>query len=80
MTKIGKGVLAVAGCMMFFAPGMASAEKKQQLSGLALQQVQARDIEAPKAVTFPATISVLQDAGYPSNRTRAHTRCTQQPK
>lgn len=46
------------------AASAASAEKKQALSGLALQQVQARDIEAPKSVTFPATISVLQDAGY----------------
>lgn len=40
------------------------AGKAPKLSGLALQQVQSRDIEAPKAITFPATMSVLQDAGY----------------
>ena len=42
----------------------ASARKKPEISGLALQQIQARDYEAPKAISFPAVMTVLQDAGY----------------
>lgn len=53
----------VLGACLFAASG-ALAEKAPKLSGLALQQIQARDIEAPKSITFPATMSILQDAGY----------------
>jgi hypothetical protein len=42
----------------------AEAKKKPQLSGLELQQLQSKDFDAPKAVTFPAVMSVLQDSGY----------------
>lgn len=41
-----------------------SAAGKKEVSGLALQQIQARDFEADKAITFPAVMTVLQDAGY----------------
>lgn len=40
------------------------AKKAPELSGLELQQLQAKDIEAPKSVVFPAVITILQDAGY----------------
>lgn len=55
-------IAAVVACSAIANPALA--KDKQQLSGLALQQVQARDIEAPKSITFPAAMSVLQDAGY----------------
>jgi hypothetical protein len=42
----------------------AVAKKEPQLSGLALQQIQARDYEAPKEVTFPSVMTILQDSGY----------------
>lgn len=38
--------------------------KRDEISGLALQQIQARDFEAPKSVSFPAVMTVLQDSGY----------------
>ena len=41
-----------------------AAEKKPQLSGLELQQIQARDMETTIDVAFPAVMTVLQDAGY----------------
>lgn len=40
------------------------AKKKPEISGLALQQIQARDYEVPKEVSFPAVMTMLQDAGY----------------
>lgn len=33
-------------------------------SGLALQQLQSRDVEAPYKIAFSSVMSVLQDAGY----------------
>ncbi|HXG81896.1 MAG TPA: hypothetical protein VNJ05_08860 [Sphingomicrobium sp.] len=42
----------------------AEAKKQPQVTGLALQQIQARDYEATKAVTFPSVMTVLQDSGY----------------
>jgi hypothetical protein len=42
----------------------AAAEKKPQVSGLELQQIQARDMETTIDVAFPAVMTVLQDAGY----------------
>lgn len=59
-----KPLVAIAFIMSQFASSSAMAEKEPKLSGLALQQIQARDIEAPKAITFPATMSILQDSGY----------------
>jgi hypothetical protein len=40
------------------------AEKKPEVSGLELQQIQARDMETTIDVAFPAVMTVLQDAGY----------------
>jgi hypothetical protein len=47
------------------APGAVSAKPK--ITGLELQQIQSRDFEAPKTVTFSAVMSVLQDEGYRIN-------------
>ncbi len=47
------------------APGAVSAKPK--VTGLALQQIQSRDFEAPKTVTFSAVMTVLQDEGYRIN-------------
>ncbi|WP_327753704.1 hypothetical protein VVT58_06510 [Sphingobium sp. SJ10-10] len=52
---------ALACC--FVAP-VAYAKKPPQMSGLELQQMQARDIEGSKELVFGAVMSVLQDAGY----------------
>ncbi len=38
--------------------------KKPELSSLALQQMQSRDLEAAKPIAFSAVMTVLQDAGY----------------
>ncbi len=40
------------------------AKKAPQMTGLELQQMQARDIEATKDIAFAAVMTVLQDAGY----------------
>lgn len=40
------------------------AKKEQAVTGLQLQQIQSRDIEASKDVAFSAVMSVLQDEGY----------------
>lgn len=61
-----KKVLASA-CLVGLAvlyPVGADAKKKPELSGLALQQIQSRDYEFPKNVTFSSVMSVLQDSGY----------------
>ena len=58
--KKGVILLMVAGAI---ATGGAHA-KKPQLSGLELQQIQARDFEASKSVTFAAVMTVLQDSGF----------------
>jgi hypothetical protein len=64
MTKHIGSLLAVAFAFGAIGAGTAHAEKQAPLSGLALQQIQSRDFEAPKSITFPATISILQDGGY----------------
>ena len=46
------------------APHSAQAKKKPEVSGLALQQIQSRDYEVSKTVSYPAVMTVLQDAGY----------------
>lgn len=54
--------LAAAGAAL--APIPAVAKDKNALTGLALQQIQARDFETTAEVLFPSVVSVLQDAGY----------------
>jgi hypothetical protein len=44
--------------------GQVAHAQQTQLSGLALQQVQSRDFEAPLSVVFPAVMTILQDAGF----------------
>lgn len=62
MRNIG---LAVGACVLLAMP--AAAKKEPELSGLQLQQIQSRDFEVSKDITFPAVMSVLQDAGYRIN-------------
>jgi len=38
--------------------------KDPELTGIALQQVQARDFETTASVVFPAAMTVLQDSGF----------------
>lgn len=40
------------------------AAKAPPLTGLALQQIQARDLETTTDIAFPAVMTVLQDSGY----------------
>lgn len=42
----------------------AIAKKAPQLSPLAIQQMQIRDFEVGKNITFPAVVTILQDSGY----------------
>lgn len=56
--------IVVLGAAALVSTNPAFARKQPELSGLALQQIQARDFFAPKEVTFPAVMTVLQDSGY----------------
>lgn len=56
--------LAFAIALATVATAPAMAEKKPEVSGLELQQIQARDMETTIDVAFPAVMTVLQDAGY----------------
>jgi hypothetical protein len=49
-------------CVVLIAP--AAAKNEPVISNLALQQMQARDYEVGKAVSFPSVMTVLQDSGY----------------
>jgi hypothetical protein len=51
-----KFAFAIAMAAALSAP--AAAEKKPQLSGLELQQIQARDLETTVDVAFPAVMTV----------------------
>jgi hypothetical protein len=57
-------ILLVLGAAALVSTSPALAKKKPEISGLELQQIQARDFEAAKEVTFPAVMTVLQDSGY----------------
>lgn len=46
------------------ATGPAEAKKKPEPTGMALQQIQARDYEVKKDVSFPSVMTILQDSGY----------------
>lgn len=59
----GLGVALAATVLVVFSTA-AAAKKQPQVSGLALQQIQARDYEVSKETAFPAVMTVLQDAGY----------------
>ena len=49
-------------CLIAASPTLA--KKASEATGLELQQIQSRDVEASKDVAFSAVMSVLQDAGY----------------
>jgi hypothetical protein len=55
---------AALAAVALFIGTPAIAKKQPELSGLALQQMQARDYEVPKAITFPSVMTILQDSGY----------------
>jgi hypothetical protein len=55
-------VAGVIGATLIISP--AYAKKPPEISGLALQQMQSRDYETGKSVSFPAVMTVLQDSGY----------------
>lgn len=56
-----KVLIAVAACSMAGAPTLGAQPK---LSGLELQQIQAKDLETTPDIAFPAVMTVLQDSGY----------------
>lgn len=62
--KITNGVRMLVAAAVVTVPVAAIAKKPPAISGLALQQIQSKDFEAGKSVTFPAVMSVLQDSGY----------------
>jgi hypothetical protein len=55
-------VASVLGASLVISPALA--KKAPPISGLALQQMQSRDYEVAKSVSFPAVMTVLQDSGY----------------
>lgn len=59
-----KNIAIALGLVMLAAPTIAAAEKQPELTGLQLQQMQSRDFEVSKGISFPAVMTVLQDAGY----------------
>jgi hypothetical protein len=58
--------IALCGAAMIAATcaTTAQAKKPPEISALALQQMQAREFEVSKIVSFPAVITILQDSGY----------------
>ena len=54
----------LSGLIAVCAVSPAIARKPPQIGGLELQQMQARDFEVSKSVSFPAVMTVLQDSGY----------------
>jgi hypothetical protein len=42
----------------------AYSKNEPEISGIALQQIQAQDFEASSDIVFPAVMTVLQDSGY----------------
>jgi len=61
--KIGRFITCAAACAALSASPV-YAKDKSGPTGLALQQIQARDFETTSEVLFPAVVTVLQDAGY----------------
>jgi hypothetical protein len=62
MNKYVAFAAALAAATVLSCP--AEAKKPPEISGLALQQIQSRDYEVGKVITFPAVMTVLQDSGY----------------
>ena len=60
--KSSKIALALIAVVALSNP--AFAKKPPEISALALQQMQSRDYETLKSISFPAVITILQDSGY----------------
>jgi hypothetical protein len=58
----GRILLAATAILLSTVP--AEAKKQPEVSGLALQQIQSRDFEVGKDISFPAVMTVLQDSGF----------------
>lgn len=58
---ITKAMIAAAAASVLAIPASA---KQPEVSGLELQQIQARDLETTPQVAFPSVMTVLQDSGY----------------
>ena len=56
--------LAAVAAALVLASTPAVAQKKKELTGLELQQVQSRTFETGTDILFPAVMTVLQDSGY----------------
>lgn len=61
---MSKKFIGIVAGVLLTATTPAIAKKAPEMTGLQLQQIQSRDVEAPKEVAFSAVMSVLQDAGY----------------
>jgi hypothetical protein len=59
-----KPMIVLAALVSVAISGPALAKKAPPPSGLALQQLQSRDVEGTKDQVFGAVMSVLQDSGY----------------
>jgi hypothetical protein len=59
-----KLVLAAGIIGVLLTNSPAIAKKQPEISGLALQQMQSRDYEAGKSLSFPSVMTILQDSGY----------------
>jgi hypothetical protein len=57
-------VIAAATLAAMVATPSVVVAKEKKVSGLELQQIQARDFEVPKGTAFSAVMTVLQDDGY----------------
>ena len=64
MGKMNSIALCGAAVILATSTMAAHAKKPPQISALALQQMQAREFEVSKQVSFPAAITILQDSGY----------------
>lgn len=60
--KYARWALALLAVSAMISPALA--KKAPQMSPLALQQMQTRDYEMGKIVSFPSVMTILQDSGY----------------
>ena len=58
---MNKGIIAPIALLLLTSPASA---KQPEVSGLELQQIQARDLETSPQIAFPSVMTVLQDSGY----------------
>jgi hypothetical protein len=56
--------LALAALALTASTTPALAKKAPEMSALALQQMQSREYDATKSISFPAVVTIFQDSGY----------------